>query len=85
MLGLPLKTAQNSQELLDGFASLPTAIFAQNEYDPLGAYEDVKAFARPLVPPTTVFAALPGSSHDYTDFELIAELTSRLAKSLKAS
>lgn len=84
-LGLPLAATKMHDEAMAGMALLPPTIFAQNETDPLGSYEAIKAFTRQLVPPTSIFVALPGSSHDYTDFELIAELTSRLAKSLKAS
>lgn len=83
LLGLPLNTAMQNAELPKGFAELPVAVFAQNEKDPLGAFEDVKAFARPLVSLATVFAALPGESHDYADFELIAALTAKLVKSLE--
>ncbi len=82
-LGLPLKAASQSKELHGGFAELRVTILAQNEKDPLGAFEDVKVFARPLVPPTTVFAALAGATHDYADFELIAALTTKLMKSLE--
>lgn len=82
MLGLPLKTAQNNTGFVAGLKVLPPTIFAQNENDPLGAYEAVKAFARPYVSTTTVFAALTGSSHEYLDFELITALTGRLIKSL---
>lgn len=82
LLGLPLKTAKTNAELASALGSLPTTIFAQNEQDPLGAYEDVKAFARPLVPATTAFVPLPGDSHDYADFELIAALATKLVKSL---
>lgn len=82
LLGLPLKTAKTNAELVSALASLPTTIFAQNEQDPLGSYEDVKAFARPLVPATTAFVPLPGDSHDYADFELITTLATKLVKSL---
>jgi len=82
-LGLPFKTASQNKELPTGFAELPITIFAQNEKDPLGSFEEVAVFARPLVPELTVFAALAGSTHDYADFELIAALTLKLTKSLE--
>lgn len=82
LLGVPIKTAKSYKELFAGLAAMPTTIFAQNEHDPFGSYEAVKTFARPVVPPATLFVELPGHTHDYADFELIAVLTARLAKSI---
>lgn len=74
-LGFPLTVVERSLPgVADGITDLPETIFVQNEDDPLGSSSAVKAYVEANPPLKYSFEALPGDTHDYVDFELIARL-----------
>jgi hypothetical protein len=77
-LGFPLKVVKaDLPEVAAGLKTLPQAVFVQNEQDPLGSSADMKDYLRTYIPRGYMLKPLPGDTHDYLDFDLIAELASQ--------
>ena len=79
LLGFPLQSFKDDEDVATAIGALPLSIFVQNTDDPLGSYDELTDYLRPLAPATTVTVPLPGKTHDYMDFMLIAELVAKLS------
>ena len=53
-------------------------LIAQNEHDPLGSYEEVKAFIDGSKATNCTILRLPGDTHSYDDIGKLRELMERL-------
>lgn len=74
-MGFPLKVVETElPELAMPMLSLPPTIFLHNDHDPLGSAERVSEYIAAHAPRAYAFRTLPGSTHDYVDFGLIAQL-----------
>lgn len=73
-MGLPLKAIENDIPAVAGaLPKLPPTVFLHNEADPLGSSEAVRAYVEAHAPLRYDFQTLPGNTHDYIDFNLIAQ------------
>lgn len=74
-LGFPLRVVAGVRpEVAAGLKSLPRTVFVQNEQDPLGSAAAIQAYVEANPPARYKLQELPGDTHDYTDFKLIAQL-----------
>jgi predicted alpha/beta-hydrolase family hydrolase len=77
-MGFPL-TVVNAEfpQVAGALPYLPSTVFVQNEYDPLGTVNAVKTYVRAHAPKTYDVQATPGTTHDYVDFSLIVQLATK--------
>jgi predicted alpha/beta-hydrolase family hydrolase len=74
-MGFPLSVVeQYLPEVAEALKDLPPTTFLHNEADPLGSSKAVQAYLGAHTPPHFDFKVLPGSTHDYVDFNLITQL-----------
>lgn len=74
-MGFPLRVVlEEFPETAKALPHLPPTIFLHNESDPLGTSEAVRAYVAEHAPRQYALQTLPGDTHDYVDFELIARL-----------
>lgn len=73
LLGVPLNSlGKHLPDVHHEFSALPQTTFIQNEHDPLGSAQDVRAYVEQSPPSRMQFVTTPGDTHDYRDFALIA-------------
>jgi len=74
-MGFPLKVVTaDLSEVANALLQLPPTTFLHNEHDPLGSAEAVKTYVGAHAPAIYDFQTLPGDTHDYIDFDLIARV-----------
>jgi predicted alpha/beta-hydrolase family hydrolase len=74
-MGFPLRVVlEEFPETAEALPHLPPTTFLHNENDPLGTSDAVKAYLTDHAPRQYVLQTVPGDTHDYVDFELIARL-----------
>jgi len=77
-LGVPHSSlGKHLPDIRQDLGVLPPTVFAQNSGDPLGSADLVKEYVAQNHPATWEFVATPGETHDYSDFQLIADLAAR--------
>jgi predicted alpha/beta-hydrolase family hydrolase len=73
-MGLPLGAAERFIRDKSAFANVPPTMFVQNEHDPLGSGAEAAAYLKALPIKQYDLIVIPGDTHDYADFALIARL-----------
>jgi predicted alpha/beta-hydrolase family hydrolase len=74
-MGFPLKVVMAElPEVASALPLLPLTTFLHNEHDPLGGAEAVLAYIVAHAPEAYTLQTLPGSTHDYVNFDLIKQL-----------
>jgi pimeloyl-ACP methyl ester carboxylesterase len=72
-VGFPLKAVETDMpEVAAALSQLPPTVFLHNQQDPLGSAEAVESYLRAHAPASYEFQIVPGATHDYVAFDLIA-------------
>jgi hypothetical protein len=75
LLGIPYNgVVDQVPEFDEDLKLLPSTVVLQHEYDPYGSAEDIAKHLELADNPAINLAAMPGNTHDYTDFALIERL-----------
>ena len=73
LLGVPINGGVSKDDLQNWFEQIKLPIvIVQNTFDPYGSFAEVKSLFEKIS--SITFVELPGSTHDYDDFDEIARL-----------
>jgi predicted alpha/beta-hydrolase family hydrolase len=74
-MGFPLRVVLDEfPQTGDALTQLPSTVFLHNEHDPLGASDAVRSYLAEHAPHKYELQTLPGDTHDYVNYNLIARL-----------
>lgn len=80
LIGFPLPMLKELPAIAPALDDLPPSVFVQHTHDPLGPAADVREFVAQHGNGQATVVETPGSTHNYIDFKLIAELAAGKAE-----